>query len=222
MLSNSQLATDLYRQLARQDQNFVFSPYAVSSALAEVASGATGITALQAGRHPAPAGRTTTCQSGLNTLAQQIATRDGDRQNDVRQGQVTIEIPVALWGQLDTLVEPPFLDELARWFGTGMRLVDFRSDPDSARTAINNWMARPDLVPVRRRWWARARSSEATRLLMTAGASIAAPWDERFDASRTRQAPFHLLDGRTEVATTMSITSPQGLLYAKGPGWQSR
>ena len=38
--SNDALAIDLYRSLARRDTNFVFSPYAVSLALAEVAAGA--------------------------------------------------------------------------------------------------------------------------------------------------------------------------------------
>ena len=42
-----QLGTDLYHQLARQDQNFSFSPYAASIALAEVGAGAAGVTAAQ-------------------------------------------------------------------------------------------------------------------------------------------------------------------------------
>ncbi len=45
---------------------------------------------------------------------------------------MSIDLPISLWGQLDTLVKAPFLDDLARWFGTGMRLVDFRSDPGAA------------------------------------------------------------------------------------------
>jgi serpin B len=217
VLANSDLATDLYGQLARHDQNFVFSPYAVSLALAEVASGAAGVTELQlaATQHQH---RDLDLRSGLNTLAQQIATRDGDQQNDVRQGQVSIEIPVALWGQLDTRVETPFLTDLARWFGTGIRLVDFRSDPDAARQSIDDWTSDQtsdqfdDIV-------GPGQISEATRLVMTAATFITAPWDERFDATRTRQTTFHLLDGQTDVATTMSITSPQGLLYAKGDHW---
>ena len=93
-------------------------------------------------RHPARSGRTSTSQSGLNTLAQQIASRDGDRQNDVRQGHVTIEIPVALWGQQDTQVEPPFLvaaGPLVRHRHAPGRLpLRPRLGP---RPPINDWMA---------------------------------------------------------------------------------
>jgi len=217
--SNTELATDVYRSLARRAGNFVFSPYAISLALAEVAAGATGITALElAGtQHQA---RDQNLASGLNTLAQQIATRAGDRENDVREGQVSIDLPVAVWGQLDTLVKQPFLDQLARWYGTGLRLVDFRSDPGAARTAVNNWMHDQSssqfdaVVPP-------GQVTQATRLLMTAGAFIAAPWDQRFDATRTRPSTFQLLGHGTTVVTTMAVTSPEGLSYARGDGWQA-
>ena len=63
--------------------------------------------------------------------------------------------------------------------------------------------------------------TEATRLLSTAGAYLAAPWDQRFDVTRTRQSTFHRLDGHAEDATTMGITSARGLLYAVGAGWKA-
>jgi serpin B len=217
--SNTALATDVYRSLTRRGGNFVFSPYVISLALAEVAAGATGITALElaATQHQA---KGQDLPSGLNTLAQQLATRAGDRENDVREGQVSIDLPVSLWGQLDTLVKQPFLDRLARWYGTGLRLVDFRSDPGAARTAVNNWM-RDQSSSQFEAIVAPGQVTEATRLLMTAGAFLTAPWDQRFDATRTRQSTFRLLDGGTTVVTTMSITSPEGLSYARGDGWQA-
>jgi serpin B len=217
--ANSQLAADVYRQLARDHQNFSFSPYAISIALAQVGAGATGATASQLAsvQHEAS---TRTLQSGLNTLALQVASRGGDRQSDVRQGHISVQIPIALWGQLQTQIKQPYLAQLSRWFGTGMRMVDYRSDPGAARIAINNWVGDQtsnlfdEIVPP-------GQITDATRLVMTAGAVISAPWDQRFDATQTRQAPFHLSDGSTEDVTTMSITSPVGLLYAKGSHWQA-
>ncbi len=219
VLANSQLGAELYRQLARQGGNFSFSPYATSIALAQLGLGADGVTATQlaAVQHVADA---RALDAGLNTLMQQIDTRDGDRQNDVRQGHVTIQIPIAVWGQLGTHVEQPFLDGLSRWFGAGMRLVDFRSDPAAAHTTIDDWMGTQtsdqltQVVP-------SGQITEATRLVTTTGTAVAAPWDERFDASRTKQDTFHPLRGGTEDVTTMSITSSRGLLYDRGDGWQA-
>ena len=65
------------------------------------------------------------------------------------------------------------------------------------------------------------QTTEATRLITTTGTAIAAPWDQRFDVSRTRQDTFHRLDGQTEDDTTMSITASRGLLYDAGPGWRA-
>ena len=113
------------------------------------APGSAGVTAARAGRHPAPAGR-----PGPAVRAEHAEPADrhpGRRpQNDVRQGQVSIDLPISLWGQLDTLVKQPFLDDLARWFGTGMRLVDFRSDPGAAAHRGQQLDAGPELVPVPR------------------------------------------------------------------------
>ena len=50
VLANSQLATDLYKQFARDHGNFAFSPYAVSIGLAQVGAGAAGQTAARVGR----------------------------------------------------------------------------------------------------------------------------------------------------------------------------
>ena len=217
--ANSQLATDLYHQLAAREQNFSFSPYAASIALAQVGAGAAGATATQLTvvQH---VGDQHQLEAGLNTLMQQVASRDGDRQNDTRQGHVTVQIPIAVWGQLDTHVSQPFLNQLARWFGAGMHLVDFRSDPDAAGGTINTWMADQTanqltrVVPT-------GQTTQATRLITAAGTYIAAPWDQRFDVSRTRQDTFHLLNGSTQDATTMSLTAARGLLYDRGPGWQA-
>ncbi len=217
--ANSQLATDVYKRLAHDHDNFSFSPYAVSVALAQVGAGATGITATQlATIQHVPA--ELALESGLNTLAAQIASRTGDRQNDVRQGHISIQLPVALWGQQGTEIRRPFLLQLSRWFGTGMRMVDYRSDPGAARLAINNWVADQtsnlfgEIV-------APGQITDGTRLVMTAAAVVAAPWDQRFDATRTRPTTFHQLDGHAEDATTMSIDAPTGLLYAKGDQWQA-
>ena len=138
VLANSELASGLYRSLRSRNTNFVFSPFAASLGLAQVGAGAAGDTASQlvAVQH---AGSDHSLDAGLNSLDLQINSRSGDRQSAIRQGRVALELPVAVWGQQDTNVERPFLDQLSRYFGTGMRLVDFRSDPDAARNEINNW-----------------------------------------------------------------------------------
>ena len=117
-LANSQLGTDLYHSLRSRNGNFVFSPFAVSVGLAQVGAGAAGATATQldAVQH-ATTGHS--LAAGLNSVDLQIDSRSGDRESAIREGRVSLELPIAVWGQQDTNVERPFLDQLSRYFGTG-------------------------------------------------------------------------------------------------------
>ncbi len=219
MLANSSLGTDLYHALAGRNQNFAFSPYGVSVTLAMAGAGAEGTTADQLAtvQHVTPG---VDLDAGLNALDQMLDERSGEQTSEVRKGRVALEIPVALWGQKDTRFEQPFLDTLARSFGTGMRVVDFRSDPNASRDAINSWIRDQtkgtieELVP-------RGAITDTTRLVATEAAALQAPWDIPFDASLTAPAPFTLRDGTTTRATMMSVAAPTGLLYASSDGWQA-
>ncbi|HEY5153508.1 MAG TPA: serpin family protein, partial [Acidimicrobiales bacterium] len=127
--ANSALGAALYRALAGRGGNFVFSPYAVSVGLAMAQAGAGGTTEEQLNtvQHVVPG---QDLESGLNTLSQLLSGRNGDQQNDVRKGRISLETPDSLWGQKDTRFNQSFLDSLSRTFGTGIRVVDFRSDPE--------------------------------------------------------------------------------------------
>ncbi len=219
VLANSWLGTDLYGALARRNENFAFSPYGVSVALAMAGAGAQGTTAEQLAtvQHLTPE---LDLDAGLNTLDQMLDGRSGEQTSDVRKGRVSLEIPVALWGQKDTRFEQPFLDSLARSFGTGMRVVDFRSDPNTSREAINSWI-RDQTKGTIEELMPRGSVTDTTRLVASEAAAIQAPWDIPFDASRTTQAPFTLLDGSSTAATMMGVAAPTGLLYANGDGWQA-
>lgn len=218
-LANSSLGTTLYRALATRNGNFVFSPYEVSTGLAMAGAGANGPTADQFDvvQHVTPG---LDLDSGLNSISQQLVGRSGEQSNDERRGRITLELPTALWGQKETRLKEPFLDTLSRFFGTGIRLVDFRSDPEASRRAMNNWVRGQthntieELVP-------RGTITDVTRLVITAAASLRAPWDVPFDAGRSRPTPFTLLDGQTVNPITMNAQSPDGLLYAKTDGWEA-
>jgi serpin B len=223
VLANSSLGTALYRALAtgngNANANFVFSPLAVSVGLAMAGAGAAGTTASQLTtvQHVTP---DLDLNAGLNAMLQEVSDLGGDRQSDVRKGKIVLQLPDSLWGQKDTRFRQPFLDTLARSFGTGIRVVDFRSDPEAARRAMNSWAAEQtkdnitELVP-------RGVIDDATRLEVTAAAYLQAPWDQRFDLGRSTRAPFTRLDGQTVTATMMGLQAPTGLLYARSDGWQA-
>jgi serpin B len=218
-LANSSLGTDLYRVLATRDGNFVFSPYAVSTGLAMSGAGAAGSTAAQFAvvQHLTPG---LDLDAGLNTISQQLAGRGGEQSSTTRRGRVSLDLPVSLWGQKDTHVEQPFLDTLSSAFGTGLRLVDYRSDPEAARRSMNTWVREQTHGSIEE-LVARGAITDTTRLAVTGAASMQAPWDVPFDPKSSKAAPFTLIDGHTVNPVTMTARAPTGLFYAKSDGWQA-
>ncbi len=113
-------SVDLYKVLARGDQNLILSPYSVGVALAMTRAGAVGETATQMDK-VLHAALSKDINVGFNALDQSIAKRPGK----YTRGDQTLELELAtanrLWGQKDFKFEAAFLDQLARSYGGGSR-----------------------------------------------------------------------------------------------------
>jgi len=210
---------DLYRSLAVTPGNLVCSPYSVAVALAMTRNGARGSTARQMDEvlHAPPLERFNT---GLNALTRLVQSRAGEQMRaDRSKASVSLDIANSLWGQQDTSWEPAFLAALARSYGAGMRLVDFKTQPDAARTLINGWTADrthdriTDIIPA-------GVLDALTRLVLVNAIYLKAPWEEPFLPKLTRRRPFHLADGSAVEADTMT-GSLASASFAAGPGWRA-
>ncbi|WP_334144296.1 serpin family protein [Rhabdothermincola sp.] len=212
-------AADLHRQLALRGGNVAVSPYAVAISLAQARLGAAGPTRDELNRllHTGPGSE---LDDGLNTLRSALAQRNGERASDVRRGSIELRAAGSLWVQLDTDPRSSLLDDLARYYETGLHSADFRSDPDRARRIIDRWADSAtggqvtQLLP-------KGSISEFTRFVVPSVASLRAPWKTRFDPQRTRLAPFTTVDGRTVEVPTMSTAGPNGFAMGRGPGWEA-
>ncbi len=208
-------SADLYRILAREQGNVVLSPYSVAAALAMTRAGAVGETRMQmdAVLHAALA---KDIDAGLNALEQALAKRPGK----YKQGDQTLELELAtanrLWGQKDFTFEAAFLDALARQYGAGIQVVDYKTAHEAARLTINAWVAArtkdriKDLI-------APGVLDEQTRLVLTNAIYLKAAWALRFDDGVP--GTFHRADGSTVPATLMSQT--ETLSYGAGDGYQA-
>ncbi len=155
----------------------------------------------------------------INALDQALATRSGSFLDNMSNPQdVTLSIANAPFAQVDEQWQQPFLDALAQSFGAGLRLVDFRTDPDAARQLINGWVNDqtnqriPQLLD-------QGALTPMTRLVLVNAIYLKAPWLTPFEAEMTKPGTFTRLDGST-VQLPMMATQ-EGLLYASGQGWQA-
>jgi serpin B len=124
----------------------------------------------------------------------------------------------SLWGQRGMTWQRPFIEALGRNFGAGMRLVDYLTQAEAARQAINGWTAAqtqdriPQIVPP-------DIIDTDTRLVLVNAIYFKAPWLAPFEPTATSDQPFRRGDGTTVATPTMS-----GELFnaevAGGAGWR--
>ncbi len=219
--------TDLFRQFAAADpmRNIVMSPASIALALGMAAAGASGATLTEFQRvlridvEPAadePAADQSAeeagarLHAGMNAVEASLTAR-------TRSG-VELEIANAAWLQDEMAIAQPFLDVLAEQYGGGVETVDFTSDPDSARRAINAWVAErtKDRIP---ELLAPDALDELTRFVLVNAVHLAARWAEPFSPDLTRDAPFTTAAGET-VEVPMMVRQAE-LPHASGDGWQA-
>jgi serpin B len=210
---------DLYRRLSRSDGNLVCSPCSVAMALAMARTGARGMTAAEMDRvlH-APALQR--LNGGLGAVDALLDKRSKKvRRADGSTAKVELHVANSLWGQRGVPWNSTFLDALARFYGTGMRLVDYRYDPEAARSRINAWTSAQtrgkidQLIP-------EGVLTELTRLVLVDALYLKAPWEYPFEASGTEALPFIRTDGSAVTVATMRTEIHAGR-HARGAGWEA-
>jgi serpin B len=218
---NNQFALDLYQALGKEKDNFFYSPFSISLALAMTYAGARGETQRQMAEtlhFELPGDR---LHPAFNALDQELA-----RRKDVEGGQGSdgkgfrLNVANDIWGQQDYTFLPEFLDTLAVNYGAGLRAVDFKSDPDGVRKAINDDIARKteqrikDLIPP-------GQIDTLTRLVLTNAIYFNAAWMHPFEKSLTKDRPFTRLDGSQVNVPMMVMSGSERMLYAAGNGYQA-
>jgi len=217
------LGADVLRTLAASEAGDVaVAPGALAVQLSMVAAGAATSSAAAldgllggVGLTASTAGRTT-----IDGAVSVPDGRRGTRRSAERSGPVVVETAIALWIQRGPAVADTFLDDLAVAHGTGVREVDFRSDPEGARAAMNLWTsgatdgAVTEVAP-------GGSVTAVSRLLSTAAQVVEAPWLLPFDAGATAPGPFTTASGEVVEVPTMVVEAPTGLRWGAGPGWQA-
>jgi serpin B len=129
-----------------------------------------------------------------------------------------LSIANSLWGQQGFPFQDEFLDLLAENYGAGMRLVDYQTDPEGARKAINDWVSDEtrdkikDLIP-------QGVLDAMTRLVLANAIYFKAGWLNPFEETATGAAPFHLLDGSVVEIPMMHQSESYG--YFIGDGYRA-
>ncbi len=214
---NTVFAFNLYQALKDKNENFFYSPYSISEALAMTYGGARGTTEKQMAETLHFILAQTQLHSAFNKLDLELSKRGQAAQGKDEKG-FRLNIVNAIWGQQDYKFISDYLDLLAQNYGAGLRVLDFKNSPEPSRQTINQWVSDQteqrikDLLP-------QGSISPVTRLVLTNAIYFNAAWQNRFEKSATASGTFNLLNGNSVSVPMMKQNKNYG--YAAGDNYQA-
>lgn len=199
---NNRFALKMFHKLLEENSDAsVFSPFSVSSALAMTYAGAAGETKTEMADALEFTLGDELLHPGFNKLTTELAK--SNLPGDARTNAQELLINNAIWPYIAKPPAEPYLDTLARHYGSGIYGLDYVREPELSRRAINDQVEEwtrgyiADLLP-------SGSITPATRLVLTSAIYLHAPWESTFSRFATTPKPFHNLDGSVVEVPTMS------------------
>ncbi|MBD3346779.1 MAG: serpin family protein [Chitinivibrionales bacterium] len=196
--SINRFALAMYKYLAEKEGNTFFSPYSIIAALGMAEAGAEGETERQIREALFVTLSGDDLHGALNGLDLSL-----EEYAQAQQG-VTLCIVNSIWAQTGWNLLPEYLNLLSRYYGAGVNLLDFISEPDSSRIVINTWVEEQtnqrieDLIP-------QGAIRSDTRLVLTNAIHFLADWRYQFDPALTGDESFTRLDNSTITVPLMQL-----------------
>ncbi len=196
---NGTFAVDLYVHLRPNEGNLFFSPYSISTALAMTYAGARGETAEQMAKvlhfplnqnllHP-------TCAELARALNRYGLPRD-----------YQLNVANSLWGAWDLRFREDYQQLLKSNYGSRIRPVDFRGQPDPSRQRINHWVEERTNGKIKE-LLQQGDITKLTALVLVNAIYFKAAWEKPFQPSATnKDARFALENGKTVPVAMMKQT----------------
>ncbi len=166
---------------ANPTANLVFSPASIAVALTMTSAGAKGAT-LQEMISVLQIADPTAIHQSMNGLTNALAglnqSVDNTTQGGTGTSEVQLSIANSLWGQAGLAFEQAFLDLLSADYDAGLELVDYKTDPEAARVAINEWVKQQtkDRIP---QLLAQGTITKDSRLTLVNAIYLKANWAEQ-------------------------------------------
>lgn len=180
---------DLYKRLPR-DGNAVMSPASISFALTMTWAGARGETATEM----ANALRIGSMAAAEAHAANADALRAFNGQSDIE-----LRVVNRLFGEQTYAFVPEYVDLTRRSYAAPIEPLSFRTEAESARTHINDWIAGQTNQRIQNLLPPGSVTSD-TSLVLTNAIYMLAKWKTEFDPQMTSPAIFYTGSGEPNVS----------------------
>ncbi|MEY4550008.1 MAG: hypothetical protein RL685_6203 [Pseudomonadota bacterium] len=209
----SEFAGTFYSGLEKPGGNLVYSPYSIAVASAMLSAGAASstLTQLQAALHFSTIG--SSLHAGQNALAQTLATRN--REGSAEANAQVLRVSNDFWMLPALAPQPAFLDTLAEYYGAGVHLAPFDSNPEGCREDINSKVSSdtgrliPELLP-------QDSIDSGVVFVLTNALYFKSRWQSQFPTTSTQPGPFTTLSGGTVQTDLMRQQTEAEYLQGDG------
>jgi len=206
-----------YHEEAKPEQNTFFSPYSISVCTAMLVEGAVGETkneidtALSFSNDNGP-----TFHEARNVIAQALEQRN--HAGNENQNEQALHVSNDLWLARGFRPTPTFLNTLSAYYGAGTFLAPFEDDPEAARAAINQKVAR-DTEQLIDQLLPEGSIVPGVQLVLTNALYFKSRWEGQFTKSLTKNEPFTDFAGAAHD-TPMMHGFMSGAHFT-GPGYEA-
>lgn len=190
--ANNQFAINFFnnQQAKKPSQNIFFSPYSLSTALAMTYEGATGDTAKEMEKVLHFPDKET-LRKGSAGIYNQINSTNTDNQAK----SYALNTTNALWLQQDFELKPEFTQNVNRFYGGDVTLLDFKNSPETSAKTINRYIEKETNEKIKN--LVSADLIKKAKLVLTNAVYFNGTWTTPFDAEFTKDMPFHLTSGKS-------------------------
>lgn len=191
--ANNAFAFDLYSVIKSEDENVLFSPYSIFTAMAVCYDGAEGSTKKQISNvfyYP------------LNKRLLEESSKEMIGTINSNDDAYDLETTNALWVLEDYPLNEQYVSNVENYYNGMVTPADFVNEPEASTDAINNWVKEKtnekikELIP-------EGEISPETRLVITNTVYFNGKWVNEFDPDMTRTRPFTLSNGDEKSVRTM-------------------
>ncbi|XP_058080323.1 serpin-ZX [Magnolia sinica] len=200
--------TDFSLQLAKHilskqsnGSNLVFSPSSIHVVLSLIAAGSKGQTLDQMVSF-----LRSESKDDLNTLSSQLISlifADG-----AHSGGPQLSFVNGVWVEKSLSLKPSFKDTVEKGYRADAQQVDFQAQAVQVANEVNSWAENKtnglikELLPA-------GSVDGSTRLILANALYFKGAWNDKFDASKTKDFDFHLLDGSSVQVPFMTSKKKQ-------------
>uniref|UniRef100_A0A3Q2CFP8 Leukocyte elastase inhibitor n=1 Tax=Cyprinodon variegatus TaxID=28743 RepID=A0A3Q2CFP8_CYPVA len=193
--ANTTFSLALLKKLSEDNStsNVFFSPFSISSALAMVMLGARGNTATQMSETL----KTLDIQDDIHSSFSQLL-------GELNKPGAPYALSVAnrLYGEQSYQFVQDYLEKTVKHYQAELEKVDFSKNSDAARVNINGWVESKTQGKIKD-LLAEGSVNGLTRLVLVNAIYFKGNWNQQFNATATKEAPFKINNNETKPVMMM-------------------